>query len=225
MPTKNRYYRYSKISESKFRQLLRLFAMDLTATDAAQLCGLSVRSVNAVYQRIRARLAQECAAQSPFSGELEADESYFGPKRIRGKRGRGAGGKTIVFGLLKRGDCVYTEIVPDASKATLQAIIRGKVDPNSIIHTDGWRGYDGLVDLGLEKHFRVNHGNNEFVKGSRHVNGIESFWSYAKHRLAQFHGVRKDKFELHLKETEFRFNHRNLDLYKTLLKLLRNNPL
>ena len=106
--------------------------MDLTATDAAQLCGLSVRSVNTVYQRIRVRLAQQCAAQSPFSGELEADESYFGPKRIRGKRGRGAGGKTIVFGLLKRGDCVYTEIVADSSKATLQAIIRGKVDPNSI---------------------------------------------------------------------------------------------
>ncbi|PJK06289.1 IS1595 family transposase [Lysobacteraceae bacterium NML95-0200] len=225
MQSKNRYYRHSKISEAKFRRLLRLFAMDLTATDAAQLCGLSVRSVNAVYQRIRARLAQECAAQSPFSGELEADESYFGPKRIQGKRGRGAGGKTIVFGLLKRGDCVYTEIVPNASKATLQAIIRGKVDPNSIIHTDGWRGYDGLVDLGLEKHFRVNHGNNEFVKGARHVNGIESFWSYAKHRLAQFHGVRKDKFELHLKETEFRFNHRHLDLYKTLLKLLKDDPL
>ncbi|PJK15342.1 IS1595 family transposase [Lysobacteraceae bacterium NML07-0707] len=225
MLSKNRYYRHSKISEAKFRHLLRLFAMDLTATDAAQLCGLSVRSVNTVYQRIRARLAQECAAQSPFSGELEADESYFGSKRIRGKHGRGAGGKTIVFGLLKRGDCVYTEIVPDASKATLQAIIRGKVDPNSIIHTDGWRGYDGLVDLGLDKHFRVNHGNNEFVKGSRHVNGIESFWSYAKHRLAQFHGVRRDKFELHLKETEFRFNHRYLDLYKTLLKLLRDDPL
>ncbi len=211
MQGKNQYYRHSKISEAKFRHLLRLFAMDLTATDVAQLCGLSVRSVNAVYQRIRVRLAQECAAQSPFSGELEADESYFGPKRIRGKRGRGAGGKTIVFGLLKRGDCVYTEIVPDASKATLQAIIRGKVDPNSIIHTDGWRGYDGLVDWGLEKHFRVNHGNSEFVKGSRHVNGIESFWSYAKHRLAQFHDVRRDKFALHLKETEFRFKHRHLD--------------
>lgn len=199
--------------------------MDLTTSDAAQLCGLSIRSVNTLYQRMRVRLAQECAAQSPFSGELEADESYFGRKRIRGKRGRGADGKTIVFGLLKRDDCVYTEIVPDASKATLQGIIRGKVDPNSIIHTDGWRGYDGLVDLGLEKHFRVNHGNNEFVKGSRHVNGIESFWSYAKHRLTQFHGVRRDKFELHLKETEFRFNHRHVDLYETLLKLLRDDPL
>ena len=225
MKGKNKYYRHSKISEAKFRQLLRLFAMDLTATDAAQLSGVSVRSVNAVYQRIRIRLARQCAAQSPFSGELEADESYFGPKRIRGKRGRGAGGKTIVFGLLKRGDCVYTEIVADASKATLQAIIRGKVDPNSVIHTDGWRGYDGLVDLGLDKHFRVNHGNNEFVRGSNHVNGIESFWSYAKHRLAQFHGIRKDKFELHLKETEFRFNHRHQNLYKALLQLFRNHPL
>jgi transposase-like protein len=77
--------------------------------------------------------------------------------------------------LLKRGNCIYTEIVPDASKATLQAIIRGKVDPNSVIHTDGWRGYDGLVDIGVDRHFRVNHGNNEFVRGSKHVNGIESF--------------------------------------------------
>lgn len=225
MVGKNRYYRRSKISEAKFRQLLRLFAMDLTASDAAQLCALSVRSTNEIYQRIRLRLAQDCAARSPFAGELEADESYFGHRRVRGKRGRGAGGKTIVFGLLKRDDCVYTEIVPNASKVTLQAIIRGKVDPNSIIHTDGWRGYDGLVDIGLEKHFRVNHGNNEFVRGSNHVNGIESFWSYAKHRLAQFHGIRKDKFSLHLKETECRFNHRHQVLYKALLQLLRNTPL
>ena len=224
MPGRNRYYHHSKISEAKFRHLLRLFAMDLTATDAAQLCGLSVRSVNALYQRMRIRLDRQCAAQSPFSGELEADESSFGPKRIRGKRGRGAGGKTIVFALLKQGGCVYTEIVADAFKATLQAIIRGKVAPNSIIHTDGWRGCDGLVDLGLDKPFRVNHGSNEFVKGCRHVNGIESFWSHAKHRLAQFHGVRRDKFALHLKEPELRFNHRLLDLYKTLLKLLRNEP-
>ena len=81
------------------------------------------------------------------------------------------------------------------------------------------------MDIGLAKHFRVNHGNNEFVRGANHVNGIESFWSFAKHRLAQFHGIRKDKFSLHLKETEFRFNHRHQDLYKALLQLLRNTPL
>ena len=222
---KNRYYRRSKISEAKFRQIVRHFALDLTATDIAELCGVSVRSTNEIFQKIRHRMFEFCTTQSPFSGEIEADESYFGAKRIRGKRGRGAGGKTIVFGLLKRGVSVYTEIVPDASKSTLQAIIRGKVDPNSIIHTDGWRGYDGLVDIGVDKHFRVNHGNNEFVRGSKHVNGIESFWSFAKHRLVKFNGVKKSKFELHLKETEFRFNHRHENLYLALLKLLRENPL
>ena len=199
--------------------------MDLTATDTAELTGISVRSTNTIYQRIRVRMAQSCAAQSPFEGELEADEPYFGPKRIRGKCGRGAGSKTIVFGLLKRDNCVYTEIVPNASKATLQAIVRGKVAPNSIIHTDGWRGYDGLVDIGVDRHFSVNHGNNEFVRGSKHINGIESFWSYAKHRLDQFHGVAKHTFAMHLKETEFRFNHRHDKIYLALLKLLRARPL
>jgi transposase-like protein len=199
--------------------------MDLTATDCAELTGLSVRSVNSIYQRIRRRLAQQCEQVSPLGGELEADESYFGPRRIRGLRGRGAGQKTVVFGLLKRGSNVYTEIVPNASKAILQAIIRGKADVASVIHTDRWRGYDGLVDVGFDKHFRVNHGQNEFARGNAHVNGIESFWSYAKRRLVQFNGVPRHTFYLHLKETEFRFNHRHTDLYKALLSLLNKHPL
>ena len=110
MPSKNRACRHSEISEAKFRHLLRLFAMDLTATDATQLCGLSVRSVNALYQRMRIRLARQCAAQSPFSGELEADESSFGPKRIRGKRGCGAGDKTIrLWSTQARRLCLYRD--------------------------------------------------------------------------------------------------------------------
>ena len=204
---------------------MRYFAMDLTATDCAELSGVSVRSVNTIYLRVRRRLAEHCEQVSPLGGELEADESYFGPRRIRGLRGRGAGGKTVVFGLLKRGQNVYTEIVPNASKAVLQAIIRGKADIASVIHTDRWRGYDGLVDVGFDKHLRVNHGNNEFARGNVHVNGIESFWSYAKRRLVQFNGVPRHTFYLHLKETEYRFNHRHRSLYHALLALLRSNPL
>ena len=136
----NRYLRFAKISEARFRTLLRCFALDLTATQTAQMTGLSVRRTNDLFQRLRQRLSVECAKDSPFRGELEADESYFGPRRVRGRRGRGAGGKTIVFGLLKPGDQVYTEIVPNASQATLQAIIRGKADLQSVLHTDGWRG-------------------------------------------------------------------------------------
>jgi transposase len=137
----------------------------------------------------------------------------------------GARGRTIVLGLLKRGNHLYTEIVPDASKATLQAIIRGKASPASVLHTDSWRGYDGLVDLDFDTHFRVNHGDNQFASGPRHVNSIESFWSFAKQRLLKFNGIPRHTFYLHLKETEFRFNHRSENLYKTLLSFFRNHPL
>jgi len=222
---KNRYYRRSRISEKVFRRLIRVFAMDLTATDAAKLTGLSVRSVNSIYLKLRQRIAEHCETQSPVRGVIEVDESYFGPRRIRGKRGRGAGGKTIVFGVFKRGDCVYTQIVPDVRKKTLQKAIRGRVSLQSIIHSDGWPGYDGLVDVGYARHLRVNHGEDQFVDGRSHINGIESFWSYAKHRLAKFHGVPPHTFYLHLKETEFRFNHRRDNLYLAVLKLLRKHPI
>lgn len=225
MPLKNRYQKYSKISERKFRDILKYFALDFTASDTATLTMVSVRSVNTIFLKLRKRIVQECGKQTPFSGVIELDESYFGPKRIPGVRGRGAGGKTIVFGIFKRNDNVYTEIVPDASKASLIKVIRGHVSIESVIHTDGWRGYNGLVDVGYSKHFRVRHGDNEFANGSRHINGIESFWSYAKRRLVKFNGVPKGTFFLHLKETEFRFNHRSKDLYRVLLKLLRKDPL
>ena len=89
----------------------------------------------------------------PRAGFAQVDESYFGARRVKGKRGRGANGKTIVFGLLKRGDKVYTEIVPNCKAVTLQSIIKGKTDIESVIHSDGWRGYNGLVDFGYKKHF------------------------------------------------------------------------
>lgn len=205
---------------------MRHFALDLTASHAAQLTGLPRRSVTPIFLRIRGRIADECERASPFSQcEVEVDESYFGARRVRGKRGRGASGKTIVFGIFKRNGGVYTEVVPDCKKATLQAIIRGRVAPEAVINSDGWRGYDGLVDVGYAKHFRVNHGQSEFVRGTHHVNGIESFWSYAKRRLQKFNGVSARTFYLHLKECEYRFNHRNQSLSRLLLKLLERYPL
>ena len=147
---KNKYQKFSKISEPQFRQILRLFALDLTASDTARLTGISVRSINTLFLKLRQRLAAECEQQTPFDGVVELDESYFGAKRIRGKRGRGAGGKTIVFGVLKRGDKVYTEIVSDAPKATLQKVIRGHISIESVINTDGWRGFIVWLIWGLQ---------------------------------------------------------------------------
>ena len=129
---------------------------------------------------IQLRLVEYCDTQPPFSGEVEVDESFFGARRIKGKRGRGAYGKTIVFGIFQRNGHVYTEIVPNCSKATLQEVIRGRVELKSIIYSDGWRGYNGLVDVGYGKHLRIDHGQDEFAKGRTHINGIEGFWGMQK---------------------------------------------
>ena len=222
---KNKYSRRARISEYLIREIVKHFAMDIEASKIARLTDLNRNTVNRYLTLIRIRIAEMCEHESPLRGEIEVDESYFGPKRVKGKRGRGAAGKTPVFGILQRGGKVYTEIVPDCAKVTLQAIIRGKVDPQSVIHSDGWRGYDGLVDLGYKKHYRVQHGADEFVKGKNHINGIESFWSFAKARLMKFNGLTNSTFYLHLKESEFRFNHRDQDLYAILLKVLREKPL
>lgn len=215
----------AKISQKKFRQILQLFAVDLTASQIALLTKLNRNTVNRYLTFIRQSIALFCEQESPFSGIVELDESYFGSRYVRGKRGRGAMGKTIVFGIYKRNGKVYTEIVPDVRKATLLQIVKGKVTKESIIHTDGFRSYDSIVHLGYQKHFRILHSDDKFAEGSNHINGIEGFWGYAKVRLSRFRGMSKNTFYLHLKECEFRFNYRNENLYSLLLKITKDNGL
>ena len=164
-------------------------AADLPGVQIAQLTGLNRNAVNRLLACLRERMGEACELERPFSGTVEVDESDFGLRRVGGKVGRGAGRNTPVFGISNRGDKVYTEVVPDCSKAVLLQAIRGKVTLDSIIHSDGWPGYNGLVDMGYQRHLRVDHGANEFssrrVRGN-HINGIEGFWGYAKTRLARF---------------------------------------
>ena len=140
-------------------------------------------------------------------GEFELDESYFGARRVRGKRGRGAAGKTPVFGLLKRNGKVFVTVVPNGSKEELMPIIQGKILTGSTVHTDGWKAYDGLILNGYN-HYRVFHHENELARGKSHVNGIECFWSYAKRRLSKFNGLTDAKFILLLKENEYKLTER-----------------
>lgn len=202
-----------------------MFCADVPALTASGLAGLSAKSTQRLYDRLRLRILDLAVDEArPFAGEVEVDESYFGPRRVRGKRGRGAGGKTPVIGLLKRGGKVFTEIVENCSRQALEPIIKGQVLSTSTLFTDGWRAYDGLV-LGGYKHHRIHHHQNEFARGKNHVNGIESFWSFTKLRLAKLRGIRPEYFILHLKESEWRWNHHNDNLYLLLLKNLRSEPL
>jgi len=218
-----------EFSGRKFRDLLRLFALDITADRAAALTGLHHNTTLALYRLLRGRMAELAQRDCPFEGEVEIDGSFFGATRVRGKPGRGAGRKTPVFGILERGGRVHCQIVKNCSKATPQAIIEGRVSLSAELTTDGLRSYDGLVEAGFAEHHRITKASRKdhpvFVENGVHINGIESFWSYAKRRHQKFNGMRKDSFPALLKETEFRFNTRNMDLYRMLLKSCRLNPL
>ena len=172
----------------------------------------------------RAILAESIKEAKQEVGEYELDVSYFGARRVRGKRGRGAAGKTPVFGLLKREEKVFVTVVLDCSREALMSIIQGLILEHSKIYTDGWKAYDGLVLNGYE-HYRVFHSENEFARGKSHVNGIENFWSFAKRGLAKFNGCNSASFVLHLKECEWRYNHRHEDLLPLVKKLYRKTYL
>ena len=137
--------RKSRLNRYKQDRLIEHFVAGTTARTALSLCGVNRKTAAFYFHRLREIIAFELEAENEamFGGEIEVDESYFGGKR-KGKRGRGAAGKIPVFGLLKRGGKVYTKIIPDASSATLMPIIERKAVPDSIVYSDGWKGYNVL---------------------------------------------------------------------------------
>lgn len=214
--------KYSKISVYKIKKILKLFCQDIPALKTAEILGPNKNTTDRYYGIFREKiLLASLKEMEVVSGEVELDESYFGAKRVRGKRGRGAAGKIPVFGLLKRDGKVFVSIVKNCSKKELMPIIKGYVLEGSTVHTDGWKAYDGLILNGYA-HYRVHHSANEFARGKNHVNGIESFWSFAKRRLAKFNGIPSHKFHLYLKECEFRFNYRNHNFYDKMLNVIKH---
>ena len=161
---KNKYIKVAHFSEQKFRQILRLFCQSIEAKKSAELVGVNRNTINRLYFLFRTRILEIQGKEDVFDeGNIEIDESYFGAKRVRGKRGRGADGKTKVFGMLKRQGKVYTQVVENCSAKELLPIILGHAKTDSRIFSDGWKSYDGLVDFGYKKHYRVKHCKEEFA--------------------------------------------------------------
>jgi len=212
------------ISQRKYDTIFKCFVEDIVASKTAKIANVNRNTVNRYYKLFRKVILNNAIEEriqvNLFNG-IEIDESYFGPTRVRGKRGRGAGNKVIVFGLLKRGDKIYTEIVNSAKSKELLPIIKKVVGTGSDIYTDGWRSYNALTIYGYN-HKKVKHHENEFVRERKvHINGVESFWSWTKRRLAKFNGISKRSFKEYLLESEWRFNHRK-NLTKDLKFLIRN---
>jgi transposase len=198
--------------------LIKLFELEVSAHKAGIQLGLSYPTTLKGFDILRGVILRELSrSDEVLRGEIEADESYFGGKR-KGKRGRGAGGKTIVFGILERGGKVSVKIVKDVSAETLIHGTVTKVRRGSVVYTDKWRGYDSLMFCGY-RHLNIDHGC-KFKQGKVCINGVEGFWSFAKERLIKHHGISKNKFLLYIKEMEWRYNNRDYNQFESLVKYM-----
>jgi transposase len=214
-----------RLSPRTWLWVIKLFELELVAQQAGVQLGLSYPTILAAYTTIR-RALLAAAEPTLFQAEVEADESYFGPRqsaRHRGKKqGRGAPAKIPVFGILERHGRVQVSVVPNCSAESLVSQTLRTVKRGSLIYTDKWDAYDTLTTYGYT-HLRVDHGkrfSRPSARGPVHINGLEGFWSCAKGKLQKHHGVSPRKFPLYLYEMQFRYNHRHQDLFDLLLPIL-----
>lgn len=245
--TTDTYLAKSRLSLDEWYELLWWFAYEFTANKTAKETGLSQQRVHRCFSLIRRAVYDyEMSQMIHFFGEVEVDETYVGPKfrnRRRKtresfrklnvvKRGRGANKlQQPIFGIYQRNGQVYIEFVRNATKKTLQDIIKGKVKLESKLYSDTWRSYRGLKCQGYQ-HKTINHQKEEYVKRVKgekvHINGIEGFWGYLKEHLLKHHGIAQKNLIYYVKELEFRFNQRHLNtesLIKRLISLLMSNKL
>jgi len=193
----NKYVRRAKISEAKFRELVRLFTLDLTATQMAELSKLNRNTVNRYVKGIRRRIAEHCNREAPFSTQS------MGMKK-------GQNGENFMLGIRENEGAIHTILFEDTRLETVSSLFQAiDLIINLEDETQRW-----LID---QSERQGNH--------SSKVNTIDGFRGYVKTRVEKFKGLHRKTWFLHLKESEFRYNNPKSELYKMVLKIIRNDPL
>ena len=200
-----KHIRYSHLSQYKLRLLINDWISEIPARECARRIHVNWKTVLRYYQLIRLGLAR-LPDPPPFSGIVEVDESYFGAKP-HGVYGRGTYGRVPFFGMKERSSGrVWVCIVPiNPNHQTLLPIICKRIQPGSIIYSDGFGAYAHLRDLGYD-HRVVNHSKTYVTSDGVHTNGIESFWAYANHHFQKLRGLPRNRYAEHLREVVVRFN-------------------
>jgi len=230
MTSKNKYYFRSRIKEAKFRRLVRCFALDYTATKAALLTRISVRSVNTIYLKIRQRLSEN-EGSSPQNKIIDNWNLEQALSKINAIDPQATDNKTPLlgmYGIMNHHDAVYTTTLPVQASFAIQALESGNTAvTEEVIQLLELSDYDALIAIypGMRVKLHLLISPEESAPNELEKFDTESFWTFTKLRLAKFNGVPIQTFFLHLKETEFRFNHRHNNIYEELLKMLRTNPL
>ena len=179
----------------------------VSAKELQRQLGVTYKTAWRMAHLIRRHMAS-LESRELLQGEVEADETYVGGKRP-GKPGRGAAGKTVVFGVLERAGEIRTRVVPNVRRHTLQPIIQEAVRLGSTVYTDELATYKRLGEAGF-LHETVHHRAWEFARGSCHVNGLEGFWARLKLSIRGTHvWVSGKHLWKYVGEFAWRYNHRH----------------
>lgn len=179
----------------------------VSAKELQRQLGVTYKCAWRIGHQLRALMGGKQGSDGPLSGHVEVDETYVGGVR-KGRRGRGAQGKTVVFGMLERGGNVKGQVVPNVRRVTLRPILKEGVEPGCVVSSDELATYRTLPDHGF-KHGTVNHGARQYVSGIHHVNGIEGFWSHLKRGISSTHvHVSGQHLQMYVGEFGFRYNNR-----------------
>jgi len=178
----------------------------ISAKQIERETGVTYKTAWRICKQIRSMLLDDGVS---LSGDVEADESYFGGKATGGKRGRGSENKTPVFGVVQRRGQIKAVVVPNVKGKTVTPIIQDAVASGSTIHTDEFKIYNRLTSLGYIHH-RIMHSAKIYVSGNVHTNTIDGFWSLIKRGIdGVYHQVSSEYLQSYINEYVFRYNHRN----------------
>ncbi len=179
----------------------------ISAKQLERELGVTYKTAWRIFKQIRSTLNEDVLH---LLDEVEIDDTYFGGRR-RGKRGRGAAGKTAVFGMVERHGPVIATVVPDMKLATVLPKMQTKVLPRSIIYSDEFPTYDSIRRMGY-RHRRIHHLQKVYVRGNAHTNTIEGFWSLTTRGIDGVHHAVSAKYlQAYLNAYSFRWNHRHDD--------------
>lgn len=176
----------------------------VSAKEVERQLGVTYKTAWRMCHQIRKAMNED---REKLKGQVELDETYVGGKK-RGKRGRGADGKTPVFGAVEREGKLEAKVVENCKSKTLMPIIKKTVEEGSDLMTDEFKSYNKLSKLGYN-HKRVSHSAKEYVNGMAHTNSIEGFWSQLKRGISGTHiWVSKKHLQNYVNEFSFRYNQR-----------------
>jgi transposase-like protein len=177
----------------------------ISAKQLERETGVTYKTAWRMFRQIRSMLADDVSLEG---SSVEVDETYIGGRR-RGKRGRGAEGKTPVIGLVQRKGRVKAIKTDKVDSSTVMPMIRENVQPESTIYTDEYPIYNKVSQNGY-KHETVNHALKAWVVGDAHTNTIEGFWSLVKRGISGvYHAVDEKYVQSYVNEYSFRYNRRN----------------